>query len=58
MNGKDLLYSMSHVEENLRHVELFASEGWLWYTSVLAWGKYIIPIVGLCVVAKLVLRKK
>ena len=41
-----------------RHIELFASEGWFWYTDVLVWGKYIIPILAVCLIAKLILRKK
>ena len=41
-----------------RHVELFAAEGWLWYTDVLAWGKYIIPIVVILLILKIVIRKK
>ena len=41
-----------------RHVALFATEGWLWYTDVLAWGKYIIPVVVVCLVSKLFLNKK
>ena len=39
-----------------RHVELFADNGWLWYTDVLTWGMYILPIVGLCIIVKLVLH--
>ena len=41
-----------------RHVELFASEGWVWYTDVFAWAKFIIPIVIVCIVLKLISRKK
>jgi hypothetical protein len=41
-----------------RHVELFDANGWLWYTDVLAWAKYIIPIVLVCIVIKFVLNKK
>ena len=41
-----------------RHVELFASEGWVWYTDVFEWGKFIIPIVIVCIVAKFISRKK
>lgn len=41
-----------------RHVELFAANGWLWYTDALTWSKYIIPIVVVSIVIKLVLRKK
>lgn len=41
-----------------RHVELFAAEGWLWYTDVLAWGKYIIPVVVILLILKIVIRKK
>ena len=41
-----------------RHVELYAANGWLWYTDALAWGKYIIPIVILCLIAKFILRKR
>ena len=40
-----------------RHIELFAANGWHWYTDVLAWGKYIIPIVAICLVVKFILRK-
>ena len=42
----------------MRHVELFNANGWFWYTDVLEWGKYILPIVGLCVIVKFILRKK
>lgn len=41
-----------------RHVELFAANGWLWYTDALTWSKYIIPIVVVSIVIKLFLRKK
>ena len=41
-----------------RHIELFAAEGWFWYTDVIMWGKYIIPIVVVCVVVKIILHKK
>ncbi len=41
-----------------RHVELFADNGWLWYTDVLAWGKCIIPIVVICLVVKYIFRRK
>ena len=41
-----------------RHVALFATEGWLWYTDVLVWGKYIIPVVVVCLVSKFFLNKK
>jgi len=41
-----------------RHIELYATEGWLWYTDVLAWGKFIIPIVVVCLIAKFIFRKK
>lgn len=41
-----------------RHVELFAANGWFWYDDVLLWGKYIIPIVATCFIAKFVFHKK
>ena len=41
-----------------RHVELFTTNGWLWYTDVLAWGKYIVPIIIVCIIIKFVLSKK
>ena len=41
-----------------RHIELFAAEGWLWYTDILVWGKYILPIVVVCFIVKIVLHKK
>ena len=41
-----------------RHVELFADNGWLWYTDFLAWGKCIIPIVVICLVVKYIFRRK
>ena len=41
-----------------RHVELFDANGWLWYTDVLAWSKYVIPIVAVCTVFKFVLHRK
>ena len=41
-----------------RHIELFAAEGWLWYTDILVWGKYILPIVVVCFIVKIVLNKK
>jgi len=41
-----------------RHVELYAAEGWLWYTDVLAWGKIIIPIVTVCLIVKIIVRKR
>ena len=41
-----------------RHITLFATNGWFWYDDVLNWGKFIIPIVVVCVVVKLVICKK
>ena len=41
-----------------RHVELYAAEGWLWYTDVLTWGRYIIPMVAVCLIAKFIFHKK
>ena len=41
-----------------RHIALFAANGWLWYTDALSWGKYIIPIVLICLIVKFVFRKK
>jgi len=41
-----------------RHVELYAAEGWLWYTDVFMWGKYIIPLVVVCFLAKFIFRRK
>lgn len=40
-----------------RHLELFAANGWLWYDSVLLLGKGIIPIVAICFITKLAIRK-
>lgn len=41
-----------------RHVELFGANDWLWYTEVLAWVKYSFPILVVCIVFKVALRKK
>ena len=41
-----------------RHIELFATNGWFWYDDVLIWGKYIIPIVVVCLITKIFLYKK
>ena len=41
-----------------RHVELFAAEGWLWYTDVFVWAKYILPITMVCLIVKIILQKK
>ena len=41
-----------------RHVELFAANGWLWYTEVLAWGKWALPLIALCLITKCLLRRK
>ena len=41
-----------------RHVELYAANGWFWYDDVLLWGKFIIPIVVTCLIAKFVIHKK
>ena len=41
-----------------RHVELYANNGWLWYTDGLAWGRCILPIVVICLVVKYILRRK
>ena len=41
-----------------RHVALFTTNGWLWYTDVFAWGKYIVPIIIVCIIIKFVLSKK
>ena len=41
-----------------RHVELFTANGWLWYTDILAWGKYIVPIITVCIIIKFILSKK
>ena len=41
-----------------RHVELYAANGWVWYTDVLSWGKYIVPIVVALLIAKFVIHKK
>ena len=41
-----------------RHVDLFVTEGWLWYADVLVWGKYIIPVVVVCLTSKFLLNKK
>ena len=49
---------ISRGRHTTRHVELFAANGWLWYTDALTWSKYIIPIVVVSIVIKLVLRKK
>ena len=40
-----------------RHIELFAANGWLWYDGVLSWGKVIIPLVAICLIAKFIIRK-
>ena len=41
-----------------RHVALFAANGWVWYTDTLAWGKWILPVVVICLIAQLFLRRK
>ena len=41
-----------------RHIELFATNGWLWYTDALALGNYIIPIIVMCFIVKYIFRKK
>ena len=41
-----------------RHVALFAANGWLWYTDVVAWGKYVLLVVAICLVAKYISRRK
>ena len=41
-----------------RHAALFAANGWLWYTDVLTWSKWILPVIIVCFLAKCILRKK
>ena len=41
-----------------RHVELFATNGWSWYDDVLIWGNYTIPIIIVCLIAKILICKK
>ena len=41
-----------------RHVELYATNGWFWYDDVLVWGKYIIPTIVVCLIAKFIIYKR
>ena len=41
-----------------RHIDLFAANGWTWYEDAMSWGTYIVPLVAVCLIAKLVIRKK
>ena len=41
-----------------RHIELFARNGWFWYTDTLEWGKCVVPLVVGCLVVKLVAKQK
>jgi hypothetical protein len=41
-----------------RHIALFAVNGWLWYEDVFVWGKYIVPVMVVCVIVKMIVSKK
>lgn len=52
------IQAMLSYQNYTRHVELFAQNGWYWYTNVLAWGKVVVPVVAACLILKFVFRKK
>ena len=38
-----------------RHTELYATNGWLWYTDVFLWGKYVVLIVAVLLIVKMLI---
>lgn len=40
-----------------RHIELYSANGWLWYMDAIAFGKYVLPIVGILLIVKSVIHK-
>ena len=56
--GLWLIKALLDYNNYTRHVELYAAHGWLWYADVLSWGKFILPIVVICLFLKYIFRKK
>lgn len=56
--GSWIMQSILSYHNYTRHVELYSANGWLWYVDAFAWGRYILPIVGILLIVKSVVRKK
>ena len=56
--GLWVIQAMLSYNNYIRHVELYATNVWFWYDDILVWGKYIIPTIVVCLIAKFIIYKR
>ena len=56
--GLWVIQAMLSYSNYTRHVELYATNVWFWYDDVMVWGKYIIPTIAVCLIAKFIIYKR